>query len=579
MFREKRLFLCFSFLFSLFFIFTFRLFQIQLIKHKFFLQRVRKQYVCSERREPLRGIIFDRNGSILALSKEVDSCVAWPRIIKNKNQVIRELAPLLDLEEHELKSKLFSSRLFVWLKRKITPSETEKIKKLNLPGVGLVKESKRFYPEGDLLWHILGKVNIDNYGIAGIELTYDDLLRGNAVNKLKGRDAQGKKIDLVVSSSVSEERRAKNLTLTIDKTIQHIAERELTKTYQETKAKKGIVLVQDIATGEILAWVCCPTYAEEEWKKNPLLLNNPGLNETFEPGSTFKIIPAAFALEENLTTPQEKYYCENGLYELYGIKIRDHEKRGMLTFSEVLGYSSNIGMAKLGLRFDKRKFCQYILNFGFGSPTGISLPAESPGIFNLEQAPFSGSPVSLPILCFGQGIGVTAIQLISAYSAIANNGLLMEPQIVKEIRDENGKLLWSSSPVVIRRILSEKTARILQEILEGAVEWGTGMKAKIKGYRIAGKTGTAQKFDPTTGKYSDTKHIASFCGFFPLPNPRWTILVVIDEPEIISYWGGIIAAPLFARIAEQMLSYYRIPPENKPRTSIVASSSLTPLSR
>lgn len=572
MFRQKRLFFCFSFLFLVFFLFIIRLFQIQLFRHNFFVQQVKKQYVYYERKKPLRGIIFDRNGSILVLSKEVDSCVAWPRLIKDKNKAIKELTTILDLSESEIKSKLFSSHRFVWLKRKISSLEAEKIKRIGLDGVDLVKESKRFYPDGNLLWHLLGKVNIDNEGIAGIELAYNDLLQSNAVNELKARDAQGRKIDLVISSSDGEEKRANNLTLTIDKTIQHIAERELTKICQETKAKKAILLVQDVNTGEILAWACRPTYTEEEWKKNPLLLSNPGLNETFEPGSTFKVIPASFALEENITTPKEKYYCENGLFELYGTKIRDHEKRGLLTFEEVLGYSSNIGMTKLGLRLNKDKFFQNILNFGFGSPTGIGLAGESPGIFGNQRTPFSGSAIALPILCFGQGIGVTALQLINAYSAIANKGLLMEPQIVKEIRDENGKLLWSLKPVPIRPVCSEKTAGILQEILEGAVEWGTGTNAKIKGYQVAGKTGTAQKFDSSTGKYSDTSHTASFCGFFPLPNPRWTILVIIDEPQKLSYWGGTIAAPIFARVAEQMLNYFRILPESNKYAQVKKSS-------
>jgi len=563
MFKPKRLFLCFLFLLCVFLIFVFRLFQVQLFKHKFFVRQAKKQYLCFERKEPLRGMILDRNGSIFVLSKEVDSCAAWPRIIKNKNYVLKKLSPLLGLDKDELKSKFFSSRLFVWLKRKISPFEAEKIKKFNLAGVGLVKESQRFFPEGNLLWHILGKVNIDNYGIAGIELAYDDLLRGSQVTELKGRDAQGRKIDLEISLQDKKEKKAKNLVLTIDKTIQHIAERELTKVYQETKAKKAILLVQDVTTGEILAWVCRPVYSEEEWKKNPLLLSNPGLNEVFEPGSTFKVFPAVFALEEKLTTPEERYNCENGLFEFQGMKIRDPEKRGLLTFREVLSYSSNIGMTKLGLRLNKERFNQYIRNFGFGSPTGIGLPEESPGIFGFQRSPFSGSPVFLPILCFGQGIGVTAIQLINAYSAIANKGLLMEPQIVKEVRDGKGNLLWSSSPVVIRRVLSEKTARILQEILEDAVEWGTGTEAKIKGYRIAGKTGTAQKFDLVSRKYSQTKHIASFCGFFPLPNPRWTILVIFDEPEKLSYWGGIVAAPVFARVAEGILNCYKILPETE----------------
>ncbi|HCJ66524.1 MAG TPA: penicillin-binding protein [Elusimicrobia bacterium] len=562
MFRQKRLFFCFSFLFLVFSLFIVRLFQIQLFRHKFFIQQVKKQYVCYERKESLRGMIFDRNGSNLVLSKEVDSCVAWPKQIKDKNRTIKGLTPILNLDESEIRSKFFSSRNFVWLKRKISSLEAEKIQKLGLQGVNLVKEGKRFYPEGNLLWHLLGKVNIDNEGIAGIELAYNDLLQGNAVNELKARDASGKKIDLVVPSPAVEQKKAGNLVLTIDKQIQHIAERELTKIYRETKAKKATLLVQDVNTGEILAWVCCPTYAEEEWKKNPLLLSNPGLNETIEPGSTFKVIPAAFALEENVTNPKEKYDCENGLFELHGIKIRDHEKRGILTFSEVLGYSSNIGMAKLGLRFNKQKFYQYVYNFGFGSPTGINLPGESPGIFDNQRTRFSASAVSLPIMCYGQGIGVTALQLVTAYSAIANGGLLMEPQVVKEVRDEKDKLLWQAQPVVIRRVLSEKTARLLQEMLEGVVEWGTGTNAKIKGYRIAGKTGTSQKFEPAIDKYSDTRHTASFCGFFPLPNPQWTILVILDEPQTGSYWGGTIAAPVFARVAEQMLNYFRILPES-----------------
>ena len=491
---------------------------------------------------------------MLVLSKEVDSCVAWPYLIRNKTEVINHLTYLLGIPADELKDKLSSSRFFVWLKRKIAPSIATKIKVLHLPGVGLVKESKRFYPEGDLLWHVLGQVNLDNYGLSGIELAYDDLIRGEPVQELKERDGRGQKIANRVTVA-DEEGKPKNIVLTIDKVIQHIAERELFKTYSATLARKAILIVQEVSTGEILAWVCYPTSSEEEWKRTPELLNNPGISDTFEPGSTFKVIPACFALEENLTTSEEKYFCENGLFKLYGIKIRDHEKRGILTFKQVLAYSSNIGMAKLGLRMNKEKFYQFISNFGFGCVTGLGLAGESPGLLLLNQ-----HQLTLPILCYGQGIGVTAIQLLNAYSAIANQGMLMEPQIVKEIRTRDGKVLRRYTPVPIRRVISERTVSTTTEILEDAVEWGTGIKAKIKGYRVAGKTGTAQKFDPLTKKYSDTKHIASFCGFFPLPQPRIAILIVIDEPQTQDYWGGSLAAPVFARVAEQVIQYLHIPP-------------------
>lgn len=560
-FARRRLFLCFSLLFFFFLVFSFRLIEIQLFRHNLFSGKAKKEYLFLERSEPLRGTIFDRNGSAIAVSKDAYSCAAWTSMVKDRNRLIKKLSPLLNLSEGELKSKLCSVQSFVWLGRKIDSQKAEKIKELEPEGVGLVRESKRFYLEGGLPWHLVGKVNIDNCGISGIELAHDDLLRGKVVKEWKSRDAKGRKIALGINQK--EENRPKNISLTIDKTIQHIAERELTKVFQEKHAKKAIIVIQDVTTGEILAWASRPTYSEEEWKENPKLLNDPVLSETFEPGSTFKIVPAGFALEENLTSLDDKYFCENGLFELRGIKIRDHEKRGMLNFVQVLGYSSNIGMAKLGLKFNREKFYRFILNCGFGSPTGIGLPGESPGIVGSGASAFFPSPVSLPISCFGQGIGVTAIQLLNAYSCIANGGLLMEPQIVKEISDENGKVLWKAQPVVIRRVLSEKTTKMLQEILEGAINWGTGIKARITGYRIAGKTGTAQKYDPATGKYSESKFLSSFCGFFPLPNPRWTILVIFDESATPDYWGGSVAAPVFARVAEEIIHYFRIPLQNK----------------
>ncbi len=558
-FNKKRLLFCSLFSFFLSFAFTLRLVYLQLLKHKILAEQAKKQFLYFEQKEPLRGMILDRNGTIFVLSKEVDSCAAWPVIMKDRQSTAEQTAHLLNLQEQELKSKFFSSRLFLWVKRKLDSGEAEKIRNLNLSGVGLVKESKRFYPENDLLWHLLGRVNIDNQGISGIELAYDDLLRGKVIRESKERDGQGRKIRKSINTPTEDEK-PKNIVLTIDKTIQHIAERELTKVYEQVQAKKAILLIQDVRTGEILAWVCRPIPGEDKWKHTPELLNNLVLSEVFEPGSTFKVFPAGFALEEKLTSPQEKFFCENGVFQIHGMKIRDHEKRGTLTFTEVLGYSSNIGMAKLGLRIDKEKIYPHLANFGFGRMSGLSLSGESPGIFLSEKYPQSRSALSLPILCFGQGIGVTAIQILNAYSAVANGGLLMEPQILKEIRNEKGEIIWQAQPLVIRRVLSEKTTQVLTEILEQAVEWGTGIKAKIKGYRIAGKTGTAQKFDFAKGEYSDTRHISSFCGYFPLPNPRWAILVIFDEPQTSNYWGGMLAAPVFARIVEEMVRYFQIPP-------------------
>ena len=543
-----------------------RLYYIQVVQHKKFYKIKEKQYILTRNIAPKRGAIYDRNGKELAISIDVPSIGVHPCEVKEKykdiSDISRKLSAVLGMEESELMNKLNTKSSFVWIKRRVTDEVAEEIKKLDIYGITFPKEAKRYYPNGKLANQVIGFVG-DNKGRSGIELKFDKYIKGETDLFVGRRDAFGRSI-LKDDKLYADPPRGNDVFLTIDGFIQYIAERELQKTALKYNAKAGTIIVQNPSTGEILALANWPTFNMLSVpdvklpKEDVSLINCSAVKDMYEPGSTFKIITAAAVLEEKVAQVDEKFFCENGRYILAGCPIRDHEKEGWLTFQEIIEKSSNIGVAKVSEKLGKKKLFSYARDFGFGSLTGIQLPGEAKGIL---RHPKKWSKISLSRIGFGQEISVTPIQMISAVSAVANKGLSMEPYIIQSINDKNGCVIKKFKPKAKKRVIREETAKLLTGILKGVVERGTGQLAAVDGFNVAGKTGTAQKYDPELGSYSADKYVSSFVGYLPADDPKVTILVVIDEPEEI-HWGSTVCAPAFASVAKEIMRYLNIPPES-----------------
>jgi cell division protein FtsI (penicillin-binding protein 3) len=545
----------------------FRLVSLQVLNAEELSGKADRQHEKETILEAERGTIFDRQGQILAINVEVPSVYAIPALVNDSNAVASKLGKILGVNRHTIRHRLESKKNFVWIKRKINPDQVHHLKQLKLEGVGFLSESKRFYPKRHLLGQILGFAGLDNQGLEGIELKYDSSLKGERGWIIVERDAMGRSIFPKGLEYISPSR-GKDLVLTIDEVIQHIAERELGTAMQQTSAANGSVIVMDPKTGAILAMAVQPSFNPNNIKRyNAKHWRNRTITDPFEPGSTFKIVAAAAALQEGATTPGELIYCEKGKMKMGGRFIHDHEKYGNLTFAEVIQKSSNIGTAKVAMRLGEEKLYRYIRMFGFGEKTGIDLVGESPG---LVREPKRWSGRSLASIAFGQEISVTPIQLITAYAAVANGGWSVQPHIVSEVREPDGVALKRFSAEARRRVLNPETARGLAKILEGTVaKGGTGEKAALKGFSVAGKTGTAQKVDPDTKRYSSREFISSFVGFVPSDDPLLVILVVVDSPDGEA-WGGSVAAPVFKRIAEQSLEYLGVLPSTSEHLVLAA---------
>lgn len=534
-----------------------RLYYVQVVQYSRFVNLKEKQYIQTVEIKPRRGTIYDCQGRELAMTIDVDSVCAFPRLIKNKTAVAEKIASVLDKSVPLILEKLNTQKYFVWIERKITEEQSKRLKEMRLPGIDLLKEGKRFYPEGILANQLIGFVGIDNVGLTGIEKCYDEYIKGESSYILRGKDAKGRGIlndfQMCYASSGSQD-----IVLTIDKTIQYIAEREIDEIWRRNKAKTGLIIVQKTKTGEILALAGRPTFSGEKLNENNMgEMRIKAISDFYEPGSTFKIITASAALEEKVVTVADRYFCENGKYKVGSTYIRDHEKEGWLTFAQVIERSSNIGCAKVADKLGKEKMYYYARLFGFGAPTGIGLSGEAEGLLR-QTRDWSG--ISLGRISFGQEIGVTPLQLINAVSAVANGGVLMQPFIVKSMRSKDGSVAKEYRSQQIRQVISPDTAHLMKDILKGVVERGTGVMAQVKGYKVAGKTGTAQKIDPLTKKYSSSHYVASFVGYIPADDPEITILVIVDEPKGV-YWGGSICAPVFSRVAGEVMRYLNIPAE------------------
>jgi cell division protein FtsI (penicillin-binding protein 3) len=550
---RQRLYLLAALLVFWFGLICLRLVQLQIFDYGDFVTRASHQQQRTIEISPRRGVIYDRHGQELAMSIAVDSFFAVPSEIPDQPTAAGLLARVLNVDPHDLLARFRSSRTFCWVARKVDAQTSKRIHDLNLRGIYSQKESKRFYPNRELGAQVLGYVGLDDEGLSGIERQYDERLRGKPGEMLLSVDAKKQRFSSAEHQPVPGE----NVVLTIDQKIQYIAEHELDAAMQETHAVSGTVIVENPHTGEILALANRPTFNPNRTRDiSTEMLKNHAVSDVFEPGSTFKIITLSAALDQKLTRPEEVVDCQMGSIVIGGMRIRDHKPFGLLTVSEILAHSSDVGAIKVGLRLGDDRLYQYVRAYGFGSQTGIELPGETRG---LTKPVSRWSKVSIGAISMGQEIGISPIQLAAMVSTIANDGVWTAPRIVAATTEAHKTpQTVMFHPAQQRRVVTPLTAAEMKKMMEGVVLFGTGRKAQLEGYTSAGKTGTAQKVDPATGAYSHTKYVASFAGFAPVNNPAITVAVILDS-AVGLHQGGQVSAPVFQRVAQQVLAYLNVP--------------------
>jgi cell division protein FtsI/penicillin-binding protein 2 len=528
---------------------------LQVVKHEEMVELAERQQQRTIRISPLRGTIYDRLGRELARSGQVESIFAAPPEMKQQvDTVARVIAQVLQLKPDWVLQKLSERREFVWIKRKVSDEEAAAVKALDLPGIHFVTENKRYYPNGQLAAHVVGYTSIDEIGLDGVELTYDDHIQGQEEYIFVERDARGRTYKRTQPPSC----KGQDVTLTIDAAIQMHVEKALEAAVQRHRARSGVAIVLHPKTGEILALANAPSFNPNSFfTTSEELRRNRAIRDIYEPGSVFKMVTYAAALEEHLAVPEENIDCLQGGIVLAGHRIDDHKSFGVLSVREALENSSNVGAIRLGLRLGSQRLADYIRRFGFGNPTGIDLPGEASGIVRPTG---QWSQISIGSISMGQEVGVTAIQMLSAMAVIANEGQWVQPHLIRAIHSRPSDTLSETTPQT-RRVINRKTARTLADMLEGVLLRGTGKLGQLGGYTAAGKTGTAQQIDPETGRYSATRYVASFVGFAPVRDPQICVLVAIDEPHG-QYYGGAVAAPVFKEIAEMVLHYLNVPPDS-----------------
>ncbi|RKY89120.1 hypothetical protein DRQ09_01865 [candidate division KSB1 bacterium] len=525
-----------------------KLLHIQVIKGKFYEKKAINQHSGVIEEPAQRGTIFDRNYKKLALDLEFYDFFATPRNVKNPERVAQFFARVIRTPKRDFIRKLKSKKGFVYLIRNVDAVRANRLPMKKLKGVSRKKVYHRYYPYGKFAGQIIGCTDIDNKPLTGIDLKYNNVLKGTSGKSYVKYDGKGRIIpDL--SKKHKKPVKGKDIILTIDLELQQICEDELEKGVKSCNAKGGTSIIMNPFTGEILAMASYPGYDPNMARYyNSEVKKIKSITDIFEPGSTFKFVTISAAIEENIKKPDDIVYCENGVMKVYDHIIRDVKKHKWLSIQQVFEKSSNIGTYKIATKVGKERLYKYARNYGFGKETGIDLIGEVPGILKF---PKDWSGISLAEVSIGYEVAVTPIQMINAYSAIANGGNLMKPYIVKAVVDR-GKIVWSAKPEVIRKVISKRTANILTAFMEGVVKRGTGKKAKVKNLRIAGKTGTAQKVSIDGKGYSRKNFISSFVGFFPSEKPEYIILIKIDSPKG-KYYGGEVAAPLFKNIVQKIL--------------------------
>jgi cell division protein FtsI (penicillin-binding protein 3) len=530
---------------------------LQVYRSPWLAQKASSQYEQSLKSNGKRGTVYDRNLREMAITIDVTSIAVRPSRIEQPQHTAKALAKILKADRRKILKKLKAKSPFVWIKRQANPKETAAVKALALAGIEFVPERKRFYPNKTLASQALGFTGLDGYGLEGIEFAYDRYLRGTDSSQMVYKDALGQVFDK--RQSAASLNTGHNIILTIDRTIQYIAESALEESVNEFSARSGMAIVMDPQTGAILAMAHVPLFNPNAYMDfNKELWRNRAITDPFEPGSTMKIFSAAAAIESGDIKAHDIFFCENGAYKIGRNVVHDIKKHGWLSLQQIIKYSSNIGAVKISEKLGRKRLHAMYRKFGFGAKTGIDSPGETAG----SLMPYKRwTTVDTGAISFGYGVAVSALQMVTAASAIANDGVLMKPYFVQAITDQNHEPLKQLQPQKVRRVISIQTARTVRAIMKTVInEGGTGVNAALEGYTVCGKTGTARKLDEN-GIYSKSKYMASFIGFTPAEKPRLTIVVVIDEPQG-AYYGGTVAAPVFRRIARETLHYLNIPPES-----------------
>jgi cell division protein FtsI (penicillin-binding protein 3) len=535
-----------------------RLIDLQVVHAAQLAKRAERQ---QERLVPVageRGSIYDRQGRVLALNGDMPSIFAVPNAIEEPKQLSAELAAVLGRPKAELVKRLSSDRAFVWLDRQVSPARAQEALAVGGEGVGMITESHRFYPKRSLMAHLIGFTGLDNEGLEGLELRYEPVLRGERGWRLVERDATGR---VVLSKGSGAPKRGDDLHLTVDEVIQYETGQVLDSVIQETEASSAIAIMMEPATGAILAMVVRPEFNPNrlagldagQWR-------NRSITDLYEPGSTMKPLMLAGAFEEKVIDPNELIDCEQGRMMVANKPLRDHEPFGLLTPGEIIQHSSNIGAAKIGMRLGAERLHDWLTTFGFGRPTGIDLKGEASGLLR-PVSQWSGRSVASHAI--GQEVGVTPLQLVTAYAALANGGWMVTPHLVEAVVSPDGTSQPERYPSP-RRVISEHTARRVRDILTSVTTPdGTGAQAALADFRVAGKTGTAQKVNPETHRYDPQAVVSSFIGFVPAESPKFVLLVVVDDPKGPG-WGGTVAAPAFRQIASATLNYLGVMPSLPP---------------
>ena len=573
--QQKRLLQLFAFLAAWTVVLVARLVQIQLVRHADYVARAQRQQERTIALAPVRGAIRDARGRILAESVAAESIYADPQAVVDRRAAALALAGPLHMNARDIEQKLAGGGGFVWIARQLPLEVAAEVKKLRVPGIYGFEEHRRSYPRGMLAANVIGYAGVDGNGLAGIEHSFDTYVRGKAGKVTLLRDAR-RSMYLMGGEGANRPVDGHDVVLTIDSVIQFITERALQRAVDGYHAAGGAAIVMDPRDGTILAMASAPTFDPNRFGDfGPAAWRNRNVQDAYEPGSTFKIVTASAGLEEGLVTPSQFIDCGNGFITIANTEIHEHggNRYGVITFEDVLVHSSNVGAVRVGLAVGPSRFYDMIRRFGFGERTGVQLPGEAAGLVRRTQ---SWSALSNAEMSFGQELSATPLQVVTAVAAIANGGVRVQPRIVDRVVDAQGNTIYAPPRAAPVRVVSEKTAAVLNEILKAVVARGTGQKAALAEHVVAGKTGTAQKAG--RGGYSMDRVVASFAGYVPADRPRLAILVVVDEPKGSQY-GGTIAAPAFKEIAEPALRYLGVAPSLPQRTLDLGAPQLAAFSQ